>query len=122
MFVVVGDVAVGLGHVYRSTQLAHELLDHEVLFVSPPGNDLAVDQLTLHGFSVHVPSEPDLARAVLQLKPDLVVNDVLNTDREYVLSLKNGGARVVNFEDLGPGAEVADVVVNDIFMEDDSPN
>lgn len=117
VFVVIGYPAVGLGHVYRAGLLAHELMDHEVHIVCPRDNDLAASSLAAESLRVHVQGQEDLLETVLALAPDLVINDILNTDVCYVEQLKTAGARVVNFEDLGPGAAAADLVINDIFME-----
>src|SRR4029078_10552353 len=51
------------------------------------------------------------------IAPDLVINDVLDTSVTYVEALKRGGRLVVNFEDLGPGAAHADLVINAIYPE-----
>jgi spore coat polysaccharide biosynthesis predicted glycosyltransferase SpsG len=83
----------------------------------PIGSEIAAQHLEADSFTVHRQDGPDLAACVLRLEPDLVINDILNTERAYVEDLQRAGARVVNFEDLGPGASVADLVVNDIFME-----
>jgi spore coat polysaccharide biosynthesis predicted glycosyltransferase SpsG/CMP-N-acetylneuraminic acid synthetase len=123
VFVVLGYPAVGLGHVYRASLIAHEMLDHEVVFLCPHGSDLAAQRLATESFAVHRQNTPDLAECVLRLAPDLVINDILNTDRAYVERLKQAGAHVVNFEDVGVGAASADLVVNDVFTEPSSaPN
>ena len=123
VFVVIGDLAVGMGHVFRSLQLAHELLGHETLFVVPRGHSLAVDQIRHHRYPVVRQGEEDLAATVLALDPDLVVNDVLQTNGEYVERLKEDGRKVVNFEDEGDGALHADLVINAIFDKSDvGPN
>ena len=57
----------------------------------------------------------DLVDTVLGLRPDLVVNDFLNTGTAYMERLRAGGARCVNFEDEGPGAELAQLVVNALY-------
>jgi spore coat polysaccharide biosynthesis predicted glycosyltransferase SpsG len=119
VFVVIGYPAVGLGHVSRAATVAHELMHHDVHFLCPRGSELAATQLAARALPVHLHDAGDLADCVLALQPDLVVNDILNTDREYVERLKTAGAAVVNFEDLGSGARVADLVINAIFMEPD---
>lgn len=119
--VVIGDSAVGLGHVYRASQLAHELADHDVSVVVPEPYVLAADLMADHGFRVVRSEMSTLADAVLSTTPDVVINDILNTDAHYVAHLKSAGVRVVNFEDLGPGALLADLVINDIFLETAAP-
>jgi spore coat polysaccharide biosynthesis predicted glycosyltransferase SpsG len=46
---------------------------------------------------------------------DLVVLDILDTEKELVEAIKATGAKVVSFEDLGSGATVADLVVSDLY-------
>jgi spore coat polysaccharide biosynthesis predicted glycosyltransferase SpsG len=57
----------------------------------------------------------ELHRDVLALRPDLVINDMLDTGSAYMQSLKEAGLRLVNFEDEGPGAAFADLVVNALY-------
>lgn len=121
VFVVIGYPAVGLGHVSRAVSIAHELIHHDVLFICPNGSELAAEQLAAQGLPVQMQGPPGLAQAVTALEPDVVINDILSTEAEYVERLKAAGAAVVNFEDLGTGAAAADLVVNAIFMETDVP-
>lgn len=51
--------------------------------------------------------------------PDVIVYDCLNTEREYILKLKQLAKRVVTLEDIGSGADVADATINALY-EDDS--
>ena len=45
----------------------------------------------------------------------MVINDVLDTTKDFVLKLKEKGSLVVNFEDLGKGADFADAVFNELY-------
>ncbi len=57
----------------------------------------------------------DLLRILDEYSPQLIINDILDTTAEYVSSLKNQGYFVVNFEDLGSGTQVADVVFDALY-------
>jgi len=46
-----------------------------------------------------------------------VVNDILDTDADYIRRLREHGIRVVNFEDMGSGAAETDLTINDLFDE-----
>lgn len=59
----------------------------------------------------------NLAAEVLALDPDLVINDILNTEDAYMRPLADIGVRTVNFEDEGPGSLLADLVVNALYEE-----
>lgn len=117
VFVVAGYTDIGLGHVHNAISLALELVRHEVMFVTPRGHELAASVLRANNFTVIEQSGPDLAEDVLALGPNVIVNDVLDTEARYVIALKRGGATVINFEDLGDGAREADLVINAIYPE-----
>jgi len=117
VFRVIGNEEVGMGHIYRSLTLAHELSDHEVIFVCDSESYGVVKQLAGYDYRLGVVPERDIVSAILDLKPDLVINDVLDTTAEYIQSLKENDVLVVNFEDLGSGAAVADLTINELYDE-----
>ena len=52
---------------------------------------------------------------MLSENPDIVVNDMLNTEMDDVVPLREKGIKVVNFEDLGKGASYSDITINELF-------
>ncbi len=117
VFVVTGYPAVGMGHVYRSLMLAHEITDHKITFVCTRESELAAADIAARDYRTLIAREADPGSEVLALRPDLVINDMLDTPEAYVRRLKEHGAAVVNFEDEGPGADLADLVVNALYEE-----
>lgn len=115
VFVVAGTRLVGMGHIYRTLQLAHEINNHEVIFICTRDSDLAAEVFTANRYTTLVQGEESLTDCVLAQCPDVVINDFLDTDAEYVDGLKARGARVINFEDLGSGARSADLVFNEVY-------
>lgn len=118
VFVVTGYPAVGLGHVYRALTLAHDITDHRVLFLCTKESELAIKGITEKDYMTVLQSGA-LLEDVLKMEPDLVVNDFLDTDYEYVAALKGRGIKVVNFEDSGPGVDAADLVVSALYYQND---
>jgi len=114
-FVVVGSRELGLGHAYRALMLAHELVEHELAFYCPEGSELAAELIGGRNYPVEVVPAAGVVARLADAPPDLVINDVLDTTADYVVGLKKLGCRVVNFEDLGLGAEVADRVYNALY-------
>jgi spore coat polysaccharide biosynthesis predicted glycosyltransferase SpsG/CMP-N-acetylneuraminic acid synthetase len=115
-FVVVGNRELGLGHAYRALMIAHELVDHECAFWCLEGSEMAADMLAEHNFPVRlVPNDGSLLSELREAQPDLVINDRLDTTADYVVEIKKLRCAVVNFEDLGHGAEVADLVFNALY-------
>ncbi|GAB6041616.1 cytidylyltransferase domain-containing protein [Endothiovibrio diazotrophicus] len=121
VFRVIGNRAVGMGHIYRCLALAHEISDHEIRFVCDSGSGVVANKLAGYDYWLGVYPPEGIDRAILALEPDLVVNDILNTEVDYVRRLRDHGVRVVNFEDLGPGAAEADFTVNDLYDEPQIP-
>ena len=115
VFVVAGYPAIGMGHIYRALMLAHEIADHRITFLCTRESELAVSNIAARDYRTKIQTGEDLAADVLRLRPDLVVNDILNTDAVYVGKLKEQGVPVVNFEDEGSGAFLADLVVNALY-------
>ncbi|MGE9985942.1 cytidine 5'-phosphate N-acetylneuraminic acid synthetase [Desulfovibrio sp. SGI.169] len=115
VFVVAGYPAIGMGHVFRALMLAHEITSHKITFVCTRESELAVESVARKEYRIVRQGDEDLAHTVLALRPDLVVNDFLNTGTAYMESLRASGARCVNFEDEGPGAELAHLVVNALY-------
>lgn len=120
VFVVAGYPAIGMGHIFRALMLAHEITSHKITFVCTRESELAVESVAERDYRVVRQGDEELADTVLALQPDLVVNDILDTSAAYMERLRAGGVRCVNFEDEGPGAALADLVVNALYEEKES--
>lgn len=121
VFVVAGHPAIGMGHVYRALMLAHEITAHKITFVCTRESDLAAESIASRDYHVIDQGDEPLWQTVRDQQPDLVVNDFLNTSAEYMGHLAEF-CRSVNFEDEGPGAQIANLVVNALYDHcDDFP-
>ncbi len=120
LFVTQGNASVGLGHVYRCLLLAHEISEHEVLFLCTSQSEIAANRIASFDYQTILQDGP-LAEQVKALAPDLVINDILDTSAEYVAALRQAGGKVVNFEDSGPGALAADLVFNALYEDGPHP-
>lgn len=121
VFVVAGYPAIGMGHVFRSLMLAHEIAHHKVSFLCTRESELAASSITARDYRTTM-QKGVLWSDVLALKPDLVINDMLDTDHEYMEHLKGAGIPVVNFEDEGIGSGLADLVINALYENTDAPS
>lgn len=115
LFAVVGHASVGLGHAYRALMLANELVRHEIMFICERSSMLAAKHITDKNYPVIVCEDGTLVEEVKNVKPDLVINDILDTSSVYINDLKTDGIKVVNFEDLGDGFQHADLVINALY-------
>ena len=116
VFVVAGYPAIGMGHVFRSLMLAHEISNHKVFFICTRESELAASNIAARDYKTTI-QKGELWEDVLELAPDLVINDMLDTSREYMEHLKAANIPVVNFEDEGPGSALADQVVNALYED-----
>lgn len=114
-FNVIGNSTVGMGHVYRALMIANELVGHSLVFVATTEDTLALELIREKNFEVVACDRSDLASQLISLTPDMVINDVLDTSSQFIRELKSNGISVVNFEDLGPGIEQADLVINALY-------
>ena len=107
---------IGTGHVYRCLSIASKLVFHDVLFLIDENHPLGIDIVENYNYPYKLyDGLDDLVEALRRYSPQLVINDILDTSREYVSVLKNEGYFIVNFEDLGTGTEVADVVFDALY-------
>ena len=93
---------IGLGHIYRTLTLAHNIFDHEVIFLMDKQYDLGIKLIEKQNFKIEFLSK--ILYLKLEISPDIIINDILDTSTDYMLKLKNMGIKVFNFEDLGYGA------------------
>lgn len=115
---VEGHSQIGLGHVYRGLSLAYRLINHNLHFVVSDYSDIAISKLedSFFPFTI-INSQDDIGKLITNLDVDIVINDILDTDVEYIEYLKSFDVKVVNFEDVGQGADKADAVINDLYAE-----
>lgn len=115
-FRVDGHKELGLGHIYRALTLAYRLTGHEVVFLCDPAYSLGIEKLrAAHMKVIEVDGDEGALEWVRAHRPDILVNDCLDTTASYIQSMKKYANRVVTFEDLGSGAAEADAVVNALY-------
>ena len=114
---------IGKGHIYRCLSLASKLVFHDVLLLLDESHKLGIDIVSSYNYPYDVYSgSDDLFDKLGKYRPQIVINDILDTSSEYILKLKTQGYFVVNFEDLGTGTEFADVVFDAFYEHDLSEN
>lgn len=117
LFVVSGYAEIGMGHVYNTLNLANEILNHRIIFLVDSYSDLAYNKILESNYEVYRQQTDNLVYDIDNLKPDIIINDILDTSAEYILALKKMKCKVINFEDLGDGSLHADLVINAMYPE-----
>ena len=107
--------ALGMGHVYRTLALAYALARHELTIVLSDDKPLGAEFFAEYPFEVaKVADDAAFVEYARETSADLVVLDRLDNSAAVVAGLKEF-AKVVTFEDLGEGAELADLLVADLY-------
>lgn len=116
IFVVSGNSEIGMGHIYRSLTIADKFVGNEIIFVTYNSDKNAKSLIETDRYRlVDTQSYKDLLNVIRILSPNIVINDMLDTEMGYINKLKEMGVFVVNFEDLGDGSAVADLVFNALY-------
>lgn len=116
-----GYPEIGLGHIYRSILLFDNLPEHEVLIVVSEKSRLGMEKLDKRFIKYKVvKDEAAFVELLKQEKPDVLINDILNTTQAYMTAVKPWAERVVNIEDMGEGAQRADAVINALYEKNSS--
>lgn len=112
----VGQQKLGMGHIYRCLTIAYKLIGHDLLFVTDAESGMGIEKLRESYFPLRVVSDDAEFEEVLkEYSPDIVINDVLDTEEAFVKMERRYTRRIVNFEDMGPGAWHADAVINALY-------
>lgn len=117
IFRLIGNNTVGLGHVYRALSIANEFdkKKYQFKFITDKRNELAKKIIHAQNQICEVFEKQLIIKKIIQNKPILVINDILNTNISDVKNLKKNFIKVINFEDLGKGANFADLVINELY-------
>mgnify|MGYP003630159564 FL=1 len=115
VFRVIGNQSVGMGHAYRALMVANELVGHNLLFLCTEDHKLAADFIASKNFVSRVCLQDSVLDEIDDFDADLVINDILDTDAAYMQALRDRNIASVNFEDLGPGMNLADLVINALY-------
>ncbi|MFX0084960.1 MAG: cytidylyltransferase domain-containing protein [Candidatus Hodarchaeota archaeon] len=114
-FVVIGDFLSGFGHVYRCLTLANSLIGYDIIFFALDCNQNAIDLIQNNGYKVVKTENSNLLENITKNKPDIIVNDILDTEVDFIKKLRDLELFVVNFEDLGAGAEKTHLTFNALY-------
>ena len=107
---------IGTSYIYRCLSIASKLVFHDVLFLLDEAHQLGIDIIENYNYPLQLyDGKDDLVNKLREYSPQIVINDILDTSEEYISILKEEGYFVVNFEDLGTGTEVADVVFDALY-------
>ncbi len=120
VFRISANWEVGSGHLWSCLALAEELTEHNCAFLLYRCDPFVTEMLDARGYEWmaqgdDLRSDLDTMKNQNGSSRNLLVNDMLDTTEEDVLIARTLGYKVVNVDDLGPGARFADWVVNPLY-------
>jgi spore coat polysaccharide biosynthesis predicted glycosyltransferase SpsG/CMP-N-acetylneuraminic acid synthetase len=123
VFRVIGSSKVGMGHIHRCLSIANEITSHEIVFITDQEINTAMQKIIHSEYMIIFSESEKLIQDILKLKPDLVVNDSLDTKKKFIQSLRENKVKVISFEDRGEGANFTNITFNQLYENDGSfPN
>jgi spore coat polysaccharide biosynthesis predicted glycosyltransferase SpsG/CMP-N-acetylneuraminic acid synthetase len=117
VFRVIGNNQSGMGHIYRCLSIAHEVTDHEVIFVCDRENTVVIKTLAGYHYQLNIFEPDEVVDNIIKLRPDLVINDILSTKKKDIIPLRLNHIKTVSFEDLGGGVKYTDLTINELYEE-----
>lgn len=114
-----GNNVRGVGHIYRSLELADEFYCEPDIYYDINQTDRAVFGSTMHNL-IPVNGIGELLSMITDKQYDIFINDILTTSIDYMIALRTSlpKSRIVNFEDDGEGIYKADLVFNSLYSEE----
>lgn len=118
-----GNNTRGMGHIYRSLEIADEFYSKPDIYYDKNQTDSSVFGQTTHRL-ISVNGLNELLEKIKTKDYDIFINDILSTSIDYMIALRNciPNARLINFEDDGEGIYQADLVFNALYQKYDIPS
>ena len=111
--------SAGTKHINRCLSVASKLVFHDILFLLEETHQLGIDIIEKYNYNYKIyDGKDDLINCLRDYSPDLLLNDIADTSSEYISILRDEGYFVVNFEDLGTGSGLANVVFDALYEHD----
>lgn len=117
-----GNNKRGMGHIYRSLEIADEFYSKPDIYFDKNQTDVSVFGQTTHKL-IPVDGLNELLEIIKKKNYDVFISDILSTSIDYMIALRRciPNAKLVNFEDDGEGIYQADLVFNALYQKYDLP-
>jgi spore coat polysaccharide biosynthesis predicted glycosyltransferase SpsG len=121
-----GHVKLGMGNIYRSIRIAKKIKqlynNTEIQFIAEPTSVIGLKKILDAGLKVDLVDFSNINQYIRYIKnynPDIVINDILNLEEDYMRELKKLRLLIVNFEDkqYSVTRNYADIVFNSLYED-----
>ena len=115
-----GNKKTGIGHIYRTLEIADEFYSKPDILYNKNETDSSIFDDTTHNI-IPVDGVGDLFNRCKENKYDIFINDILTTTIDYMNELRAvlPNAKIINFDDDGEGILNADLVFNALYEKTD---
>lgn len=115
--ILIGNEKVGSGHFHRVLSIMHYLPDFEITLIGYNLSNIFKNLCEASNYPTHfVEVEEDMIEICSEIKPGIVLLDILNTSKSLVDTIRGSHkAKVVSFEDNGEGAVFTDLTINELY-------
>lgn len=118
-FIVNSNNEIGNRPIHTCLSIASKLISDDSLVLLDKHYESGIKVIEGHGYNYKVyDGTGDLLTFLKEFNPHIVVNNIQDTSEEYMVSLKDEGYFVVNFDDLGVGIDYADIVFDSLYEHD----
>lgn len=104
---------LGFGHFYRILEIANRLHWNDIVLLCSEYDEGLEEKIQQVGFRYILANNP--VEVLKQEKPTILINDILDTSLGYMEQVREFVPLIANFEDLGEGRILADMVFNALY-------
>ena len=118
------SLELGMGHAYRMLAFAAEMARHDLTIYVSVTAPLGERFFSAYPYRVKfIRSNDEFVSHIAASQPDLVVFDILDTTTDLITGVRSAAplAKIVSFEDRGPGAAAVDLLVTEFITNPDVP-
>lgn len=119
---------IGTGHIYRGLSIASKLVNHEVIFLLDEAKPLGIEIVKNNNYpfithntdkgngkDADEKGKDEIIEKIVEYNPDIIINDILNTNSKYTKTLRDKGFYIVDFEDVGGGVKYAHLIFDALY-------
>ena len=126
---LIGNHNQGTGHVYRMLRLTSACSSYNIIskiynkyklyFILNIKEELAIKVLKKNNrsFSTY-DNDAQFYQILSKINSDIIINDCLNTELYMMEKQQLYTKKIINFEDYGPGANKADLIINSFYNKE----
>ena len=110
------DKKIGMGHVYNILTILDNFPNDNITILMNKKKTLGNEKFKNKKIKVRFFNDQKESLSIInEINPHIIVNDILDTKINYMKKLKKRGYFIVNFEDVGDGGNLADLIFNPIY-------